>query len=225
MEDLNQFQSIFALLSLRITASPGAKILIILEPAKTFKSKSLFSPSFVVLLNILPVFLIQRNEHTIFELITENGFAEISLEKPADNLVINLPVRVEGLNHRWSAHLYQVEGYNGKEYYGNGRQKVRVLGIDRQGQAFLPVFVGNTPRIHIKAGHIIIADSAGKDLFIQLTADKADSNQTATSWHVSINNPTDQVIKTSLKQVIDVPGLNFTEITVSVSPGEYKVLK
>ena len=70
-------------------------------------------------------------------------------------------------------------------------------------------------------GHPVVADEMGRDLFIQVTHLSENSQR----WHVSVNNPTDRDIRTTLRQAIDLPGLCFRKTTISLPAGGYKALK
>ena len=70
----------------------------------------------------------------------------------------------------------------------------------------------------------IVADAAGKDLFIQVTRINDGLESKPPAWHVSVNNPTDQPVTTTLTRAMDVPGLDFTHETVTLAPGECRVL-
>ncbi len=70
------------------------------------------------------------------------------------------------------------------------------------------------------AGHPVIAGTEGRDLSIQVTkvGDNPDKR------HVSVNNPTDQPVKTKLKKTMDLPGLTLEETEIDLQPGEYRVI-
>ena len=54
---------------------------------------------------------------------------------------------------------------------------------------------------------------------------KAARGEESVRWHVSVNNPTDQVITTMLRRAMELPGLNFREKTVTLQPGAYQILE
>ena len=139
---------------------------------------------------------------------------------------VSVPLRVSGLNRRWSAGLYQISGFNGKNYYSNGRHVYRPLGMDLQGRAYVHVYSAKENLTHLVAGHPVVADRNGKDLFIQVTAltgPYKDENN-APLWHVSVNNPTDRRIATTLRQNMTLPGFTFAKQQVTLAPGEYAIL-
>lgn len=172
------------------------------EPAgmKIVRGKRVASPGFV-------------------ECAPDNGAVEVSVPRHAEKLNVTLPLRVNGLNRRWSAGLFQKQGYV-KGDYGTGANRYRPLGVDQFGFAFVPMYVGLADLTHMVAGHPVIADERGKDLFIQVTHLYEEPHQ----WHVSVNNPTDKPVKTKLRKAMDLPGFIFHEVEVTVQPGEYRVI-
>jgi hypothetical protein len=145
----------------------------------------------------------------ILDLQGKDSVVEFSIPKPAGWPKMTIPARVQGLNRRWSAGLWlQGRGYT-------------PMGVDAFGNGYVPVNVTWADETHIMAGHPIIADKHGKDLFIQVTH----LNDNPQLWHVSVNNPTDRKVKTKLRQVMAVPGLAFKTRTVTLKPGEYQVLQ
>jgi hypothetical protein len=156
----------------------------------------------------------------LLDLTPGNYAVELEIPRPADKLNLTVPVRIEGLNPRWSAGLFQVTGYS-KGFYGNGQNRYRMLGLDLKGVAYLPLYVDLAPTTHILAGHPIVAGPEGQELFIQVT----NVGDTPDKWHLSVNNPTDKPITTRLQQAMQLPGLAFPERRITLQPGEYKVLQ
>ncbi len=140
--------------------------------------------------------------------------------RPAAKLSLTLPCRIVGLNPRWSAGLLQKQGYV-KGDYGSGENRYRALGLDLEGNAYLPLYVELAERTHVVAGHPVIAGPEGAELFIQVT--KVGHNPDR--WHVSVNNPTDRAITTTLRAEMALPGLELPAEPVTLQPGEYRVLK
>ncbi len=145
---------------------------------------------------------------------------EIRIPKPARKLDFTLPCRIVGLNPRWSAGLWQKQGYV-KGHYGSGANRYRTLGTDLDGCAYLPLYVDRASTTHVVAGHPVVAGPEAKDLFIQVTHVGRDPDR----WHVSVNNPTDQPVATTLKKSIELPGFEFPPTTLKLKPGEYVVLR
>jgi hypothetical protein len=157
----------------------------------------------------------------LVELVPDEAFAmEIAVPRPAVRLDLTLPVRIDGLNNRWSAGLLLKKGYV-KGDYGPAENRYRALGLDLEGAAYVPLYVDRAAATHVVAGHPVTAGPEGKLLFIQVTKVGDQPHR----WHVSVNNPTDQPITTTLKKAIDLPGLEFPDRTVTLAPGQYIVLQ
>ena len=171
------------------------------EGLKILRGKRLASPGFI-------------------ECAAQDGAVEVSLPKPAANTHLTLPLRVKGMNRRWSAGLWQKSGYV-KGDYGTGSNRYRPLGVDEFGYAYAPMYVDLAPETHVVAGHPIVADGEGKDLFIQVTH----VWDTPDQWHVSVNNPTDRTVRTKLHKAMDLPGLSFPDTELELKPGEYVVVR
>ncbi len=144
---------------------------------------------------------------------------ELSVPKPASKMSFTLPCRIVGLNPRWSAGVFQKQGYV-KGDYGSGENRYRALGLDLAGSAYLPLYVDRAPVTHVVAGHPVIAGPEAKDLFIQVTK----VGQNPDRWHVSVNNPMDRPITTSLRRAMALPGLDLPDRPITLKPGEYVVL-
>ncbi len=158
----------------------------------------------------------------LLELAPENYAVELSVPRPA-GVTRTVPVRLHGLNRRWTAGLYQFAGWR-THYYSKADTGWRALGMDLEGRAYFPLYVSKAANTHVLAGHPIVADAAGKDLFIQVTRINDGGEQTPPAWHLSVNNPTDKPVRTTLKRAMDLAGLEFTEQTLTLQPGEYRVL-
>ena len=154
------------------------------------------------------------------ECVAENGAVEVGVPKPSWTTNLTLPLRVTGLNRRWSAGLFQKDGYV-LGHYGTGQNRYRGLGVDEFGCAYVPMYVDRAKVTHMVAGHPIVADEAGQDLFIGVVHLRDKPSQ----WHVSVNNPTDKPITSTLHKAMDVPGLVFSGAAVTMQPGEYRVLE
>ncbi len=158
----------------------------------------------------------------LLEVETVNGAAELSIPRP-ENLQVNVPLRISGLNRRWSIGLYQYDGYR-THYYSKENSGYRALGADHDGRAYIPLYVSRSKATHILAGHPIVADEPGKDLFIQVTRINDGLNGRPPGWHLSVNNPLDRPVTSTLRRTMDLDGLRFTELKVTLKPGEYLVL-
>lgn len=167
---------------------------------------------------------IRRGKRThgrgILDVAGKDYVAEFVIPKPEGKPQLTLAARVQGLNRRWSAGLWQKEGYE-KGDYGDGKNRYTPMGIDAFGNGYIPVNVTWADRTWLVAGHPVTADSKGKDLFIQVTHVNADPPR----WHVSVNNPTDKPIIARLRRAMDLPGFTFRDQRITVNPGAYQVLQ
>ncbi|HEY3397624.1 MAG TPA: hypothetical protein VGM19_08200 [Armatimonadota bacterium] len=158
----------------------------------------------------------------LLELTPDNYAVELSIPKP-EGVARTVPVRVSGLNRRWTAGLYQFAGYR-THYYSKQDTGWRALGLDFDGRAYAPLYVSKAANTHVLLGHPIVADAAGRDLFIQVSRVNDGDAQTPPAWHVSVNNPTDKPVTTTLKRAMDLAGLTLVSETMTLAPGEYRVL-
>jgi len=150
----------------------------------------------------------------------EDYAVELSIPRPEQKTDLTLPLRIMNLNPRWTAGLFQKFGYV-KGNYGTGENRYRPLGIDVYGNAYVPLYVDLAEKTHIIAGHPVVADGAGQALFIQVTHLYDNPHQ----WHVSVNNPTDETISTTLRATMKLPGLDLPQTEITVRPGEYRVIR
>jgi hypothetical protein len=141
---------------------------------------------------------------------------------PATDMM--LPLRVGGLQSRWSVGVWQLEGYTAG-LYSDGKHQYSALGLDDYDHAYVPMYVGKGPT-HVVVGHPVIAIAAETvvdlgELFVQATY----VNRSTHTWHVDVNNPTKKTVKFQL--VVAMPealGLVFpggkNSVVVEVLPGE-----
>jgi hypothetical protein len=161
----------------------------------------------------------------LLELQPDNGAVELALPRPTDGLDPNVPVRVTGLNPRWSAILLLVEGHTNGNAYGRSVNRIRPLGVNEAGEVFFPVHAAAAARTHLHAGHPVVADDGGRELFIQVTCLKDAQADQPPRWHVSVHNPTDRAIPARLRLAIPLPGLNLPpEPEVLVEAGQSLLL-
>lgn len=161
------------------------------------------------------------NDIGVLEFNPENYNVEVYVPKPKEKLNLTLPLMVKNLNRKWSAILWQKKGYC-KGDYGKGENRFREVGIDIYGNIYIPLYVDYSDITNIVAGHPVIAETdQGKELFIQVTH----VSENPDKWHISVNNPTDKIIKTKIKKVIQLPGMKFEEKELILKPGEYIVLE
>lgn len=155
----------------------------------------------------------------VLELQGAEGAVEFVLPRPSGLPRLTLPVRVGAMNPRWSAWRWQKRGYE-KGDYGNGQNRFSPLGVDAYNFAYIPAYTTWADQTHVVAGHPVVADAVGKELFIQVTP----IGEAPLRWHVSVNNPTAKIITATLRRVINLPGLSFTSRKVTLGPGQYLVL-
>lgn len=160
----------------------------------------------------------------LLELTLENGAVEVAIPRPPAGLpTLTVPVRMSGMNPRWSVGLYQFEGYR-THYYSKGDSGYRALGVDFDGRAYAPLFVSKAANTHVLMGHPIVADAAGRELFIQVTRLNDGLDGKPPVWHVSVNNPTDRPVTVTLTRAMNLAGLDFAGATLTLAPGEYRVV-
>ncbi len=164
----------------------------------------------------------------LLEFNAADGALEFTIVKPSPREVkeISPAVRIHGMNPRWSAGLYQLEGYGGAGTYSNGNGQYTPLGVDTEGRTYAPLYSHKVARTHWVVGHPIVADAPGRDLFLQVTALTGPFGKSGQDafWHVSVNNPTDTPVTATLRQRMALPGLSFPETTLTLQPGEYRLL-
>jgi len=161
----------------------------------------------------------RQASHGLVELAARDGAAELTIARPARPVRVTLPVRVSGLNPRWSAGLFQISGYvQGR--YGGGKNRYRPAGLDPEGRAYGALFPDYAPEPHVVIGHPIVCDR--RELFIQVT--QKNLGQGRSGWHVSVNNPTDAPVTATFQQAMRVPGLEFPTQKHTIPAGGHVVL-
>jgi hypothetical protein len=156
----------------------------------------------------------------LLEIAATDGAVRVRAGRPEPGIGVPLPIRVTGLNPNWSAGVFQHRGYV-LGNYGDGRDRYRAVGVDRAGHVHAGLFVDSAEVTEVTIGHPVVCGDAR--VFVQVTA-RGDDGKPA-SWHVSLNNPTDEAIDTTCRSALAVPGLDLGEKDVSVPPGGYVVLR
>ncbi len=156
----------------------------------------------------------------LLDIAVEDGAAKLLLPRAEGVEGLTLPVRIADLNPRWSVGILQEEGYS-PGFYGTGHDRYRALGVDQDGFAYVPLYVDRADITQIQAGHPVVADSAGRDLFIQVTC----LGGAPFRWHVSVNNPSDLPVSTVLHQSMTLPGFQFRRLPITIPAGGYVVLQ
>jgi hypothetical protein len=164
------------------------------------------------------------NRPGTLELQAQQAAVHLSLPHPAARTQLTLPVVVNGLNRRWSAGLWQTNGFV-KGDYGPGTNRYREVGLDLEGRAYVPLYPDLAERTEVEIGHPIIADVRGRDLFIQTTALAGGTyTNPEYQWSLDVNNPTDETITTRLTRNMDLPNLEFTSQEITLAAGEHRFL-
>lgn len=157
------------------------------------------------------------NYFGILDVQAQDGAVEISVPKPDIRLNIPFPVRIHGLNPRWSAGLFQIEGYTqGK--YTDGKNVYCPIGVTKQGFGFVTLYPDYSKNTHIIAGHPIVADDEKVAIIF------AHTNWKPHEYWLMVNNPTDKSITTTIRQRIPLPNLNFPQQRITLQAGEERIL-
>lgn len=155
----------------------------------------------------------------VVELTATDGAVELSVGRPESASGIPLPLRVSGLNPRWSAGVVLHRGYV-LGNYGPGTNRYRDAGFDRGGRVWATLFPDLAPATHVEVGHPVVADD--DELFVQVT--RRDDRGLAESWHVSVNNPTDTDVRARFRSAMDLAGLTLPTQPVTIPAGGTVVL-
>lgn len=158
----------------------------------------------------------------LVEFAVDEGVVEVSLPKPELPYEFNLPVRINGLNRNWSSILWQKQGQVGP-YHGPGVDRIRPLGIDEEGRSYIPVTVGLTDTAHFVAGHPVI--TGNKELVIRVICLEDTAQGKQFRWHVSVHNPTDKGITTTLTPAMALPGLFQGKREITIPAGEEIIIQ
>ncbi len=149
-----------------------------------------------------------------------DGAARLRVQRTAPRSGVPLPVRVDGLNPRWSAGVFLHRGYV-LGNYGPGRDRYRAAGFDDRGRVWTTLFPDYAEVTEVTIGHPVVCDA--RELFVQVTL--RDDPGGSRAWHVSLNNPTDREIRTTCRAGFDLPGLSLREVSVILPPGGYSALQ
>ena len=145
--------------------------------------------------------------------------AELIVPRPEEEIGITIPVRVSGLNSRWSTGLFQVEGHS-TGYYSDGTEVYTSLGYDFDGRGYAALFPDQSERTHVLIGHPVVCN--GQDHFIEVMPRSGPDGGYV--WHVAVNNPTDQEVTATFQVGMDLPGLDFGKQQHAIPSGAHVVL-
>eukprot|EP01052_Picozoa_sp_SAG31_P021494 SAG31_NODE_1665_length_7585_cov_6.666711_5_plen_454_part_00 len=152
--------------------------------------------------------------------LDSTGTAALSVPQ-AEQKQTMLPLRFASNNTKWSVGLWQRAGYT-LGNYGNGTDRWTALGLDADGHAYVPLYIG-LASVDVVFGHPVTSDN--EDIFIQVTrADtitplRLNSQATCEVWHVAINNPTQLNVTTILKKAMPINALHVPLARLHIPPG------
>jgi hypothetical protein len=149
-----------------------------------------------------------------------NFTTDVEVPQYSANRNMMLPLRVGGLNPRWSVGLWQKYGFPGSSdaIYGNGTDRYTALGVHDAGWAYVPLYVGESST-RVVVGHPVIATGVGAEhLFIQTT------HVNARRWHVHVSNPTNSSIRATVHTTMSPCGFALHSTTVELGGGHDTIL-
>ena len=145
---------------------------------------------------------------------------ELKVTQPTEPVALTIPVRVFGLNPKWSAGLFQISGHSPGNYT-NGMNVYTTLGFDFDGRVYASLYPDQSPETHVVIGHPVVCDTP--ELFIEAMP-RSSKEGKGYDWHIAVNNPTDRPVKAAFRVGMDLPGLSFEPQTHTIPAGGYAVL-
>ena len=142
---------------------------------------------------------------------------ELKVRRPSEEIALTIPVRVDALNPRWSAGLFQIAGHTTGNYT-DGKEVYTSLGFDMEGYVHAALYPDQVPETHVVIGHPIVCDNAELVLEVMPRSGKDGSKY---EWHVAVNNPTDKPVTATFRQAMDLPGLDFAPRERTIPAGGY----
>jgi hypothetical protein len=153
----------------------------------------------------------------MIELEAQNGLVDFEIPNPGWRVNQPLGMRIRGLNPHWTVGEWQIDGYS-QRIYSDGRNLYRQLGMDDRDLIHLAVYPDQARTTHSVVGHPVQCDRP--ELIIEVT-------QLSTkpyAYQVAVNNPTDTVLRATLRKTMELPGFAFADTAVDVPPGGYQVV-
>jgi len=147
----------------------------------------------------------------------ENGPVELKVSRPAEPIAVTIPVRVRGLNPRWSAGLFQIAGHTTGNYT-DGKEVYTSLGFDMEGYVHAALYPDYVPETHVVVGHPIVCD---RDELVLEVMPRSSKTGPKYEWHIAVNNPTDEPVTANFRRGMDVPGLEFAPQKHTIPAGGY----
>ena len=148
------------------------------------------------------------------DLQSQNGAVEFSMEKSKQNLQLVLPVRVMGMNDKWSAFCYD-----------KLKKQARPIGV-YQGIGYARFDPDYNQKIDTAVGHPVVADNNDVVILFSVLGDgkypvRKDGMLCYDGvYSLQVNNPTDKDLTVTLKKNMDLPGFPFETKTVNLKAGE-----
>jgi len=141
---------------------------------------------------------------------------ELKVPRPSTPIALTIPVRVTGLNPRWSAGLYQIAGH-ALGNYTDGKNVYTTLGFDMEGYVHAALYPDQVPETHVVIGHPVVCSRAELILEVMPRSNQEGGYQ----WHVAVNNPTDVPVTATFRRGMKVPGLEFAPQEHTIPAGGY----
>lgn len=144
----------------------------------------------------------------------DNGAVAFSMEKPKENFQLVLPVRVMGLNDKWSAVCYD-----------KTRKQSRPIGV-HQGIGYARFDPDYNKLTDVAVGHPVVADNPDVVIKVAVLGDKKYPTKKNGSYFrggtysVQINNPTDKDLNVTLTNNMDLPDFPFKTKTMEIKAGQ-----
>lgn len=149
------------------------------------------------------------------DLQSKNGAIEFSMKKPKQNIQLVLPVRVMGMNDKWSAVCYD-----------KSRKVSRPIGV-YQGIAYARFDPYYNQQLDMAVGHPVVADNPDIVISVAVLGDNKYPAKTSgdavsgSTYSVQVNNPTDKDLKVTFTNNLDLPDFPFETKTVDLKAGQF----
>jgi len=141
---------------------------------------------------------------------------EIKVPSPPAPIALTIPVRVTGLNPRWSTGLFQIVGH-ALGNYTNGENVYTTLGVDMEGYVHAALYPDQVPETHVMIGHPVVCNQP--ELFLEVMPRTNPGG--GFQWNVAVNNPTDVPVRATFRRGMELPGLDFEPQEHTIPAGGY----
>ena len=146
---------------------------------------------------------------------------ELKVAQPTEPLALTIPVRVLGLNPRWSAGLFQITGHS-TGFYTAGKNVYTTVGFDFAGRVYASLYPDQSAETQVLIGHPVVCDKP--ELFLEVMPRSSKESQ-GYDWHIAVNNPTDRPVSAAFRGGMKLPGLLFEPQTHTIPAGGHLVLR